>query len=291
MPQSAIETRAFGGNIGVATAIFNSVGVQHKDDFWFTAHAGINTNNWNASFPYQLAVVEMDRDAYLIHPDWTPFTLPISPESLSMSMPFAIAGSPSMDGWYESHNGIPMRTISIQGTTGVMPLRGTGSNAPQGGALDGIFAGSMQAIAGMEQAANGLAVLGGKKSLYVENLVPEDIGPNGSYLLGKSSGYYQFRMLAQFLENYAFAKKLNKNRALRLAFCMWKDEAVYLVTPNSFDLRRSASSPLEYMYSMSMTAWRRIRLNAAPQSTGFRTGVGASPDILAKILSAIDNNI
>ena len=72
-----------------------------------------------------------------------------------------------------------------------------------------------------------------------------------------SSGYMQFKLLQRFLEAYIALKKTAKGKNHVLVFEMWKDAEMYFVTPVTFDLRRSATNPLEYQYSITMRAWKR----------------------------------
>src|SRR5690606_16837839 len=104
-----------------------------------------------------------------------------------------------------------------------------------------------------------------------------------------STGYAQFHLLREFLEGYA-AMKLNKdNRDVRLALAIWKDSAVYLVTPISFDLRRDANSPYEYQYSLRFKAWSRIRLKGNGPSEVTYTPPALDESAMGTIYRAFDS--
>ena len=75
--------------------------------------------------------------------------------------------------------------------------------------------------------------------------------------------------MQRFIEGYVELKKKNidesvdgvqfNTKDLRLAFCMWKDESVYICSPLKFQLKRSASNPMEYNYVIQLRAWKRIK--------------------------------
>jgi hypothetical protein len=215
------------------------------DPAWqFLGGQEIDGSRWNKSYPYQLLVVAKVASGYR---RVFSFTLPIPPQEMSISMPFAINTSLTLGGVVEEHNGAPMRMISFSGTTGVLPLRGTGKTLTQSSLLGGIFAGTVNKF------TNNLVPA-------LQNLLGNSSQPNladtDSDSL-KASGYYQFRLLQRFLESYVTLKKQG-HTDYRLALAIWKDQAIYLVTPQTFDVRRSSQSPHEYPYQLAFKAWRRI---------------------------------
>lgn len=76
-----------------------------------------------------------------------------------------------------------------------------------------------------------------------------------------SSGYYQFHLLSQFLENYASFRRTREGRDYRLVFSIYKDNQSFLVEPRQFRLSRTASSVLEYPYSLTLRAYGRVNLD------------------------------
>ena len=218
----------------------------------FTYDTGLR---WNKSYPYQLIIVKKDasNNTYSQSEYGPAFTLPIPPQDLSMSMPFAITTTATLGGVVEEHNGAPFRMISFSGTTGVLPLRGPGDCLKERSSLGSIFAGTISAVDNVISSVNKLTSGSGP----VNNSVVANSEFNGT--AGKNTGYFQFRLLQRFLESYANLKKKPSGRLLRLAVAIWKDEGVYLCTPVSFDVRRTSSSPWEYSYSLSFKAWRRIK--------------------------------
>lgn len=227
-------------------------GEAFKDAMWDHA-VSIKGENWNKTFPYQLLILNDQLVA-----EHT-FTLPIPPESLTITMPFAINTQVTLGGVVEEHNGSPIRMLSFSGTLGVLPSRSSSAAGNNGlsakdalGASLGFAAGTIISASSVVQARVTAAQnILGSSNIFANISSNEDLANAGT-------GYYQFRLLQQFLEAYANVKKRPEGRGYRLAVAIWKDEAIYLVSPMSFEVRRSAASPLEYMYSMQFKAWRRI---------------------------------
>lgn len=222
----------------------------------------IHGTKWNTAFPYQFMVVEPQGDgsyallspnAGMSDPGTWLFTLPIPPESLTISTPFAINTSVTMGGFIEEHNGAPVKMITLQGTTGVFFGREDAPTAPPGIIFaESIFAGNIQS------APDVLSTL--TQVLGIVNAVPQSSFDDEADL-AKVTGWYQFRLLQYFFEAYAELKKTRDGRRARLAFATWKDEAIYLVAPQSYEFRKAADSPLEYKYSISLKALKRVKLS------------------------------
>lgn len=264
--------------------------LSYEDPAWSWS-GNIDGTRWNKSYPYQLLIMKKSEfgNGYFA-PEWT-FTLPIPPQDLTISTPFAINTTVSLGGIVEEHNGAPLRNISFSGTTGVIPLRGTGENLKSFNAAEGIFAGT---IAAGQRVASSFTNFTQRNTITDKsqpNLVPEEAfdtsNPGNSD--AKATGYYQFRLLQRFLERYVSLKKTQEGRQYRLALAIWKDEAVYLVTPAQFDVRRSAASPWEYNYSLGFKAWRRVNLKATDDRVLAGLGRGArDPHKLAQLLGKIE---
>lgn len=242
-------------------------------DWEFIDGTKIDGTRWNKSFPYQLLVLD-GRTLKTVRT----FTLPIPPQEMAISTPFAITTSLTMGGVVEEHNGAPMRMINFSGVTGVAPNRGV--TEPNKAPLSTILGGSVRAaqVAGAA-GANLSATLSGTPKPVV-NLM-EETDENL-----KLTGYYQFRLLQQFLEQYAQDKKDRTFSNLRLALAIWKDASVYLVSPLSFDVRRSSGTPWLYNYSLSLKAWRRVSLTPEPSKNHDAQPIQSSED-LAKILAGV----
>ncbi|TAK97624.1 MAG: hypothetical protein EPO08_20970 [Rhodospirillaceae bacterium] len=265
--------------------------------------ADTDENLWNKSFPYQLAVVDAltrINDAtgkpvvsYNVHEKLI-FTLPINPESLTNSTPFAISLSATLGGVVEQHGGAPFRFIQFSGTFGVVserPEAGSLQSGRLGGALGvaaGIFAGTVQAVRNAATTASSLGI--GQR--FTDNLSNETPGQGVGDIRNGSTGYWQFKTLQKFLESYVEAKKTSKGSSLRLVLFIWKENAAYIVTPQAFDVMRTAKSPYEYRYSLRLQAWRRVDpklITAGPSGAVASLPTASSAFSLAKAYTSISN--
>ncbi len=240
-------------------------------EFW--DYAEIDETHWNKSFPYQLVVLKKQGNRY----DTTDtFTLPINPTELSISSPFAITTSVTLGGIVEEHNGSPIKIISIQGSTGFFPFKGSPDTAQS---LSGaIIGGTLQGVNLIQGSAK--QIVSGGNNILPPNLVKDNE-------LNRGTGYFQFMLLRNFLEAYANLKKTAEGRDYRLAFMIWKDSESWLVSPMSFDLKRTASSAMEYMYSIQLKAWNRYSLDKENAPKPFEhKPVVRNPNALASALNS-----
>jgi len=263
----------------VTTQIPNSgIGGTLDDPFWRVSD--IVGTRWNKVFPYQLLIIKKNGSEYDARDDQK-FTLPIPPTDLTISTPFAITTVPTLGGIVEEHNAAPLRTITIRGTTGVNPLK---NSAPQSQRLsipDAIFAGTLNAA--RAAASQGLTAIKGPTT--TPNVIPDGDFAGAP---GQITGYYQFQLLRKFFEAYITLKKSAAGRDFRLAFAIWKDPAVYLVTPVVFDVIRNGTSPFEYTYNIQFRAWKRIRIGGS-QTTPFpRNPTVRDPNALAQALNRLE---
>lgn len=264
-----------------------------KLPFWFQSER-IGALNWNRSFPYQLLVVRRTAQGTYVPDNRWKFTLPIPPQSLQISMPFAIDLALTFGGAVEQHSGVPIRMIQLSGTTGVLPLRGSAPPLKPFTVAESIFAGTLQ------QAQNTVGAFGDlvndiKPSNQPTNLLKKNEISDATEV-GRTSGYYQFRLLQRFLERYAHFKTTPEGKDYRLAFAMWKDEAIYLVTPVEFTVRRSVPAVWEYQYNLSLKAWRRVSLTdseggnvSGPPSDESLTPIARNPDAMSRALKGIED--
>ena len=242
-------------------AVRENTANDQTDDFWFQPE--IEGLRWNKNYPYQLLGVyknPKDGTYSLDGKDgkWK-FTLPFAPQALSYSMPFAINVSSTLDGIIEEHGGVPFRLISFSSTTGVLPLKGS-AETQNPNLATGIFTGTVTQA--RRVGANALQAVSNFTNVQTPNLVPESSFSNDEAVF-KATGYYQALLLRKFLENYAILKR-NGNTDLNLALAIWKERAVYLITPVDLKFDRTAASPFEYPYTLIVKAWKRINLDNQP---------------------------
>lgn len=245
--------------------------------------ADIEGTRWNQSYPFQLVLMKKTDGKWLHDKETMPsFTLPIPPESLAISTPFAITAQATLGGIVEEHNGIVFKNITLRGSTGILPLKSAASptslNINQQ-SIGGIFAGSIQAINNTTQ-----SVL---KSQDYPNVIKSAAFNDAEF--AKGTGYYQFMLLQRWLEGYSRLKLKEGGQQYALGLAIHKENATYISTPLSFDLTRSAQSPLEYMYSLNLRSWRRVQNSETTNDKFDHQPPAYSPSVLATILNKISS--
>lgn len=242
---------------------------------WFRSE--IHHELWNQSFPYQLMVYDSLTDDF--DNKWV-FTLPIAPQNLSISVPFANQIEATLGGTISEHNGSPMRSISLSGTTGFFPVRATAKELGNPSAFEGVLAGTVDQLNQLSSAVQTLIGQAPQPNIISNDEIQQKF---------KSTGYYQFRLLHDFLERFNELKTTSNGNNLHLAFCIYKDEAIYLVETQNFTLRKNAESPLKYEYQLEFTAYARInqRIKSTPNQS-YKPTV-RDPGNLAKLLNTLMN--
>tara|TARA_R100000951_G_scaffold101420_1_gene92904 strand:- start:4159 stop:6780 length:2622 start_codon:yes stop_codon:yes gene_type:complete len=208
------------------------------------------------------------------------FTLPITPQQLSITDQFAINTSATMRGIVEEHNGVKFKMISASGTTGIWPTRDQLEDpVPTIPALGGFATGISAAFESAKSSFNKL-VDGGN---------PPPIAPD--YLkdgFGTKTGYFQASLLQQFLEQYAMAKTKPENKHWRLVFDCPKTNESFIVTPITFTTTKTQRSPGESLFNMQFKAWKRVRLNSS--FTLVKSDIQPiDTNFLQKLNNALDN--
>ncbi len=263
-----------------------------QDPFW--AYASLESSRWNQTFPYVLRLFKRapagsqntGGTTAPANGGWVaddsvipPYFLPIPPEALSISTPWAITTIPTLGGIVEEHNAAPIRMISLQGTTGVLPLRGTPAANTALTAVQGIFAGTLQAVNGIAYGLQGL-LSGPPQITNVVQSTPD---------VTTGSGYFQFQLLKRFLETYTTFKKQAAGRNYMLGLCIYKDQEIYLVSPQTFDLHRGGQSPWEYSYQLTFKAWRRILPTPGTANAYVYQPPARDPNTMAQILNRLQS--
>lgn len=234
---------------------------------------------WDQSFPYQILVVRREHGgAWRQLDDWQ-FTLPIAPRSLRIQTAIPTDLILNEDGAVEIVNDIRLRVISLQGTTGVLPLRPVAKYAP--------FSMAQTIIAGI--ASRDFATTTASRSADAQRFLPPSVVTDDQISgdVGKTSGYAQFLALEQFLERYHVFKKTEAGRDCRLALAVWKSQQVWLWTLQSFDLARVVPDVYSYPYSLSGRSDGRISLDVSPPAFQRPLPLSADPKTLASTLRII----
>jgi hypothetical protein len=285
--------------------LFNGINNQGFDpslnnSFFYLSLA--NPLNWNKYFPYQIMILQENtpsgsspsgfnvnsQTTYSVYNNFI-VTLPIPPQSLMISSPFAISGDVTLNGYVEEHAGLPTRMITLSGTMGFMPGRDSVANTG-GGNLSAVFAGTVQAATNLGNFAQAL-VSGG--SVTPVNLYdPEDLGTGQSDPTSMvKTGYVNMRLLEILFEVYAAtkAKGTKDSRNLRLGFSMYKDNYIYICTPMNFIRKKLANKPLEEQYEIKLKAWKRINWVAAPGVSNTSLSTQYSQSVFGQIANTLNN--
>lgn len=270
----------------------------------------IDPSRWNKSYPYQLIILReegVSKDGAPAFSTQYVFTLPIPPQDLSVSMPFASEVMQTLGGQpIEQHSGAPFRMISLNGTTGVAPGRRSAERAgaaPSAGKelANAVLAGSVipgvgQALQRVARAADAFIDGNPKRQPNIHDL--NEVGPGLTSrkdeqrgIFFSETGYWQFHALQRFLELYAKMKTKgdSESRKLRLGFSMWKDQHTYLVTPMRFEMRRQADRTYEYLYNLQLKAWARIRLDGDVQPYSNHQPAVREPGVMNRLFNDLNN--
>jgi hypothetical protein len=202
------------------------------------------------------------------------FTLPITPQQLSITDQFAINTTATMRGVVEEHNGVKFKIISASGTTGIWPTRDSFTDNNTAGL--GLFGGALSAIGG---AVNSWKSITGKAAPKSPD--PSEVDP-------QRTGYYQALLLQQFLEQYAIAKKNPANKNWRLVFDCPKTNESFVITPMQYSVTRSQRSPSEFLYNMQFKAWKRVKIGGTPSQVT-KKPEQLTPNFFQKAVVTLDN--
>ncbi len=271
----------------------------------------IDTSRWNQLFPYRLVVIDTTNNNAIVGGNasqggtqtlsqedtgtivsftplsnsWT-FTLPISPQQLSITDQFAINTTATLRGILEEHNGVKFKMINVNATLGVWPYRESVTHPPTSPSLvQSLFGGSLGAATNLATQIQG--VVNTITNGHPANK-PTTIQPDASTDGGTSTGYYQALALQQFLEQYAEAKKDPSNAGWRLVFDIPKQNQSYVVTPMAFTWQQNVNKPMEIMINMQLKAWRRLKASpGVPVTPVAASNQAISPGILQQILATI----
>lgn len=281
-----------------------------KKDPFFNA-LKIDGERWNRLYPYKLLVVKInstggfdlvnggdisiknspmpdssDRGiSYLVSQQsvtgqWS-YTFPITPQQFSITDTFAINTTATMRGVIEEHNGVKFKTITMSGTTGILPHKAGGDSSPKNPSiLAGLFGNTMESFNNLSKQSEKI-----QKS-FTERSKNSNAVPPDKY--ATDTGYFQALLLSQFLERYAQAKKNPENNNWRLVLDIPKENQSFICTPMQFSLNKSQQKPNEYLWSLQLKAWKRIEIQDSDYAANSPLSLD-SPNMLSKINSAIRN--
>lgn len=214
------------------------------------------------------------------------FTLPINPQNIQITVPFAVQTTVTQQGIVEEHNSAPIRIITISGTTGVLPVQALGQ-VPQNtnNVLQYIFRNTIQQIRGLErEAKRTINTIFGSPTRYSGPLNYQKIND-----VPDTTGYNFLHTMVRFFDTYQAYKKTREGSSWRLALHMHKDKMYYDVTLKEYSIIKSAGT-LEYNYTIRLEAWRRHAEpigNESPSPISIKPDKAANMNILARIINSI----
>lgn len=262
-----------------------------SDEAWYQPK--IDTIRWDKLYPYQLIVVEAyeknGKTSYRPFRDFR-YTLPVPPESITFSMPFANQLSATLGGVIEERNGAPFRMIQLRSTTGVLPGRSSpvrdGGTSFLSAAFGGTILATQNTVQSLTNAGNALTGRG-PLAYNVHDSSEFESVEDKSNLASRTTGYYQILLLKRFFEAYASICKTDAGAKLRMALCVWKEQEVYLVSPQSLETQKNGGSPLETTYVLGLKAFKRVALNTNDLGFVQPINVRRDPNKLAKLLTTL----
>lgn len=249
---------------------------------WYPSE--IDEPRWSQKWPYQLLVLTAQDDGSYTRDSRWQFTLPITPQDMGTVtvLPFQI--SATLNGAFEQVGKLTFKDFTVSGTFGVLPNRGGVSGLQNTGLAGAIFGGTVSnAQSSVARFKSAAGIPSFKSNLY-----------SVSDIAAGSTGYAQSLLLEQFLETYTEAKTREAGKRLRLAFAVWKDNHIYLVSPRGFQVRKTAGSPHERYFTLAFRAFKRVNptlIHGLGYVTSSRSTLVNSrdPNLVAKVLGTIDN--
>lgn len=185
--------------------------------------SNIERGNWlKLPFPYSFDVYDVSTNSFNSNStSFGEFQLPLAPSEINQREEFAISIKPTMGGTVVNHSGNKYKTLSIAGTTGVAPFRGTGGVDKSSG--DAIFQ-------------------------------PSDLKFKSGYevflqLRNYFRAYYEYK-------KFNSGNSVTRNH--RLVFKNYKDGEFLIVELLNFDMKRSAARPMMYDYSMEFKVLKKV---------------------------------
>lgn len=201
----------------------------------------IDASNWmRLSFPYTLSVVNVEGTA--IANPFTDFSLPLAPQGLTQDETPAVSIKATQGGTTTTHSGNRYKALSIKGTTGNAPFKGTG---------------------------------GAKRKTGEAIFQPKQL----KYLSGYE---VFLRLRNWLRAYYEYKKTAGKDaRGLRLVFKNYKDGEFLVVELERFKLDRTAERSFLYDYDIEFKVIAHLAFQElSNRTTGFEDALEAVNDTL-----------
>lgn len=202
-------------------------------------------NSWNKlPAPYSFAVLDSKTTQNTL--GFQPFELPLAPQSLKQNERFAISIKPTQGGTVVTHGGNKYKTLTITGTTGIAPFRGSG----------GVDLSTGEAIF----QPNELRYKSGKE-VFLE-------------LRNYFKTYYQKKK----------SDKSRASQDARLVFRNYKDGEFLIVELLDFQMERQASRPFLYDYTMEFKVLKHFSFVPSEPAGGLLADIDRiGNQVLAKL--------
>lgn len=218
----------------------------------------IESQNWYSAKPYGFKMNTREGTSFTMF-------LPINPSNINVSTNFATNMIPTLYGTVEEHSDIRYYDITIEGTTGMSPRFVEPGAAKDAQTLynDLRRAGrsSFSVAAGISAGGFFSKTLGivNKVIGKAQDLVNGDPKPK-SGVFAENSGYVAFHNLYRFLLQYkkdasGMLGSTGQRKNHPLTFFNYKDNNEYDVVVRSFTMRKSASDPMLYYYSIQLRGY------------------------------------
>lgn len=213
----------------------------------------ISASDWSQYYPYSILILEVQSGQQGSPPKYSlfqnlRFPLLIAPQQLTINTTFASNLTFGSRGVLEEHNGVAVKQIVINGTTGVYPRRPTYSvERPPEDQYRPFIGATLTATSNLVNSVRNFL-----------NQAPLQPRKNDEPSADMFSGYYQYHLLRSLLETYAHLKKSPEGGKYRLGLEVGKDRAIYLITPIQFQTQRSSVAPMEYRWTLSALAWGTV---------------------------------
>jgi len=159
------------------------------------------------------------------------FRFNINPQNITMKEPFAIDILPTQTGYAIQHSGCVTREITINGTTGVHPERGSG----------GVVKGNASAALGAIGVNNAPAMFSSGTGIFT----------------GGRPGYVHFHLLKNYIKAYVQLKAMPDYKNMQLIWNNKKDNESWIVEPMDFTMVRTDAQPISYQYYISLRALKK----------------------------------
>lgn len=200
----------------------------------------VRSENWlKLSFPYTFSVVDVTGQS--ANP-FTDFSLPLAPRSITQSEDFAISIKPTQGGTTVTHSGNRYKTLTIEGTTGIAPFRGSGGVNRRTG--EAIFQ------------------------------------PN--QLKYRSGYEVFLRLRNWFRAYYEYKKNQGKAaQSLRLIFKNYKDGEFLIVELENFEMDRQAARPHLYDYKLQLKVLAHLNfMELSNTTTAFESAIEDATELI-----------